>query len=272
MADNLQNKAVEQAVNYFQVSELQFIIFCLLILVLWFIGTYYLQSRFQKNVMKDIALQKEEIEKRLRNIDYKNDYYKKIIDKRMTAYEELERFLSDIDVETDMTFYGIANNFRGDSYHCYMFSCVRSQIKRYLNQSVKICGYNSWYSKKLEGLVNRLNVDFAKYFDQTTRAVIFNNGTTVYSQQNDLDNFNIVLVNGMLISTTNTPKYPIKIAKNLNIYAEDVKYYVQSRDVLIGVQWFNEFKQVLAEIRNVMIEDRLKLHKVEEFLKEKKER
>lgn len=27
MADNLQNKAVEQAVNYFQVSELQFIIF-----------------------------------------------------------------------------------------------------------------------------------------------------------------------------------------------------------------------------------------------------
>ena len=48
MADNLQNKAVEQAVNYFQVSELQFIIFCLLILVLWFIGTYYLQSRFQK--------------------------------------------------------------------------------------------------------------------------------------------------------------------------------------------------------------------------------
>lgn len=207
-----------------------------------------------------------------KNVDYKNDYYKKIIDKRMTAYEELERFLSDIDVETDMTFYGIANNFRGDSYHCYMFSCVRSQIKRYLNQSVKICGYNSWYSKKLEGLVNRLNVDFAKYFDQTTRAVIFNNGTTVYSQQNDLDNFNIVLVNGMLISTTNTPKYPIKIAKNLNIYAEDVKYYVQSRDVLIGVQWFNEFKQVLAEIRNVMIEDRLKLHKVEEFLKEKKER
>ena len=63
-----------------------------------------------------------------------------------------------------------------------------------------------------------------------------------------------------------------EIAKNLNIYAEDVKYYVQSRDVLIGVQWFNEFKQVLAEIRNVMIEDRLKLHKVEEFLKEKKER
>lgn len=64
MAENLQNKAVEQAVNYFQVSELQFIIFCLLILVLWFIGTYYLQSRFQKNVMKDIALQKEEIEKK----------------------------------------------------------------------------------------------------------------------------------------------------------------------------------------------------------------
>ena len=96
MADNLQNKAVEQAVNYFQVSELQFIIFCLLILVLWFIGTYYLQSRFQKNVMKDIALQKEEIEKRLRNIDYKNDYYKKIIDKRIDAYEKLNELILDL--------------------------------------------------------------------------------------------------------------------------------------------------------------------------------
>lgn len=270
MADNLQNKAVEQAVNYFQVSELQFIIFCLLILVLWFIGTYYLQSRFQKNVMKDIALQKEEIEKRLKNIDYKNDYYKKIIDKRMTAYEELERFLSDIDVETDMTFYGIANNFRGDSYHCYMFSCERSQIKRYLNQSVKICGYNSWYSTKLECLTNRLNIDFAKYFDQITRGVLFNNGILAYSQQDDLDKFDIMLPNGMIIFTASTPKYPIQITKNVKIYAENIKYYVKARDVLIGVQWFNEFKEAFAEIRAVMIEDRLRLHEVEKFLNDKK--
>lgn len=265
MADNLQNKAVEQAVNYFQVSELQFIIFCLLILVLWFIGTYYLQSRFQKNVMKDIALQKEEIEKRLRNIDYKNDYYKKIIDKRMMAYEELERFLSDIDVETDMTFYGIANKFRGDSYHCYMFSCVRSQIKRYLNQSVKICGYNSWYSKKLEGLVNRLNVDFAKYFDQTTRGIEFTNGIIVGSRQDDLDNFDIMLPNGLIVT-----KGQFHLPKNIVINEEDIKYYVKAHDVLIGVQWFNEFKETFAEIRAVMIEDRLRLHEVEKFLNDKK--
>ena len=269
MADNLQNKAVEQAVNYFQVSELQFIIFCLLILVLWFIGTYYLQSRFQKNVMKDIALQKEEIEKRLRNIDYKNDYYKKIIDKRMMAYEELERFLSDIDVETDMTFYRIANNFRGDSYHCYMFSCVRScvrsQIKRYLNQSVKICGYNSWYSKKLEGLVNRLNVDFAKYFDQTTRGIEFTNGIIVGSRQDDLDNFDIMLPNGLIVT-----KGQFHLPKNIVINEKDIKYYVKAHDVLIGVQWFNEFKETFAEIRAVMIEDRLRLHEVEKFLNDKK--
>lgn len=200
-----------------------------------------------------------------KNVDYKNDYYKKIIDKRMTAYEELERFLSDIDVETDMTFYGIANNFRGDSYHCYMFSCVRSQIKRYLNQSVKICGYNSWYSKKLEGLVNRLNVDFAKYFDQTTRGIEFTNGIIVGSRQDDLDNFDIMLPNGLIVT-----KGQFHLPQNIVINEEDIKYYVKAHDVLIGVQWFNEFKETFAEIRAVMIEDRLRLHEVEKFLTDKK--
>lgn len=200
-----------------------------------------------------------------KNVDYKNDYYKKIIDKRMTAYEELERFLSDIDVETDMTFYGIANNFRGDSYHCYMFSCVRSQIKRYLNQSVKICGYNSWYSKKLEGLVNRLNVDFAKYFDQTTRGIEFTNGIIVCSRQDDLDNFDIMLPNGLIVT-----KGQFHLPQNIVINEEDIKYYVKAHDVLIGVQWFNEFKETFAEIRAVMIEDRLRLHEVEKFLNDKK--
>ena len=201
-----------------------------------------------------------------KRIDYRNEYYKKIIDKRMMAYEELERFLSEIDVETDMTFYGIANNFKGDSFHCYMFSGTRSIIKKYLNQSVEICGYNSWYSKKLEGLVNRLNVDFAKYFDQTTRGIEFTNSVVVASRQDDLDNFDIMLPNGLIMK-----KFQFRLPKNVVINEEDIKYYVKAHDVLIGVQWFNEFKEVFAEIRAVMIEDRLKLHEVEKFLNEKKE-
>lgn len=237
-----------------------------LLIIIFGVMQYLVNHFANKKLNESLEKLKADFQKELKEIDYKNDYYKKIIDKRMMAYEELERFLSEIDVETDMTFYGIANNFKGDSFHCYMFSGTRSIIKKYLNQSVKICGYNSWYSKKLEGLVNRLNVDFAKYFDQTTRGIEFTNSVVVASQQDDLDNFDIMLPNGLIMK-----KFQFRLSKNVVVNEEDIKYYVKAHDVLIGVQWFNEFKEVFAEIRTVMIEDRLKLHKVEEFLNEKKE-
>lgn len=259
------DKIIEIIANYFgTTSETVFFVITGMVSVAVQYGFTFLIKKRTDNSLEKVKL---DFQKELKEIDYKNDYYKKIIDKRMTAYEELERFLSEIDVETDMTFYGIANNFRGDSYHCYMFSCERSQIKRYLNQSVKICGYNSWYSKKLEGLVNRLNVDFAKYFDHTIRGIEFTNGIIVCSRQDDLDNFDIMLPNGLIVT-----KGQFHLPKNVVINEENIKYYVKAHDVLIGVQWFNEFKEAFAEIRAVMIEDRLRLHEVEKFLKEKKER
>ena len=159
MADNLQNKAVEQAVNYFQVSELQFIIFCLLILVLWFIGTYYLQSRFQKNVMKDIALQKEEIEKRLKNIDYKNDYYKKIIDKRMTAYEYLEFVISKIEVIQE-----IFDDYRlkqGEGKNIYSCFKNKEMLAETCENIISVSKYDLWLSNEVRIKLSEINLIIA---------------------------------------------------------------------------------------------------------------
>lgn len=159
MADNLQNKAVEQAVNYFQVSELQFIIFCLLILVLWFIGTYYLQSRFQKNVMKDIALQKEEIEKRLKNIDYKNDYYKKIIDKRMTAYEYLEFVISKIEVIQEIfDDYGLKQGEGKNIYSCFM---NKEMLAETCENIISVSKYDLWLSNEVRIKLSEINLIIA---------------------------------------------------------------------------------------------------------------
>lgn len=159
MADNLQNKAVEQAVNYFQVSELQFIIFCLLILVLWFIGTYYLQSRFQKNVMKDIALQKEEIEKRLKNIDYKNDYYKKIIDKRMTAYEYLEFVISKIEVIQEIfDDYRLKQGEGKNIYSCFMNKEVLTET---CEDIISVSKYDLWLSNEVRSKLSEINLIIA---------------------------------------------------------------------------------------------------------------
>lgn len=159
MAENLQNKAVEQAVNYFQVSELQFIIFCLLILVLWFIGTYYLQSRFQKNVMKDIALQKEEIEKRLKNIDYKNDYYKKIIDKRMTAYEYLEFVISKIEVIQEIfDDYRLKQGEGKNIYSCFMNKEVLTET---CEDIISVSKYDLWLSNEVRSKLSEINLIIA---------------------------------------------------------------------------------------------------------------
>lgn len=159
MADNLQNKAVEQAVNYFQVSELQFIIFCLLILVLWFIGTYYLQSRFQKNVMKDIALQKEEIEKRLKNIDYKNDYYKKIIDKRMTAYEYLEFVISKIEIIQEIfDDYRLKQGEGKPIYSCFM---NKEALTETCEDIISVSKYDLWLSNEVRSKLSEINLIIA---------------------------------------------------------------------------------------------------------------
>ena len=271
MSDNLQDKAVEQVITYFQVSELQFIIFCLIILGLWFIGTYYLQSRLQKNVMKDLASQKEEIEKRLKNVDYKNDYYKKIIDKRMIAYEELERFLSEIDVESD---YYLNNlNFDGVvvKVHCYIYFDNRNKFQDYLNKSIEICGYNSWYSKEMEKLVNRLNKDIAVAFGKVTSRVKLCNGIEIYSKKGDLDTYDILISPGFVVNSQHTPEFHIPLSKINSIEAGKMFLYVRAHDAIIGQQWYKELNYVIQKIRQTMIEDRLKLHKVEEFLKEKKE-
>ena len=115
------DKIIEIIANYFgTTSETVFFVITGMVSVAVQYGFTFLIKKRTDNSLEKVKL---DFQKELKEIDYKNDYYKKIIDKRMTAYEELERFLSEIDVETDMTFYGIANNFRGDSYHCYMFSC-----------------------------------------------------------------------------------------------------------------------------------------------------
>jgi len=53
-------------------------------------------AELQKNVLAAIEAQKSEIQKELSDIDYKRDYYKKIIDHRIDAYEKLSIYLDSI--------------------------------------------------------------------------------------------------------------------------------------------------------------------------------
>lgn len=203
-----------------------------------------------------------------KKVDYQNDYYKKIIDKRITAYEELEKFLAEIDVETDAYIYD--KNGERITIHYYTFCEKRMDFQDSAHKSIKICRYNTWYSKNMESLVNLLNLYIVNSFSQTTHPINFTNGMKVFSKENNLDLYDIILPNGFVISSENNPQYPVYISKSNIIYAKDLFSYVRIHDVVNGSLWFNEFFKLISEIRKTIITDMLELHEVEKFLNDKK--
>lgn len=150
MSENLQDKATQQVVNYFQISELQLAVFIILIAAFWVILTYLLQNRLQKSLMKDIEAYKENVEKRLRDIDYKNDYYKKILDKRINAYEELNELILNAILMSKIEKYEYYSLF--SSYE--KFSIHYNKLKTFSKNFI-------WYSPKIVELLNKYIIVFS---------------------------------------------------------------------------------------------------------------
>ena len=90
--------------------------------------------------------------------NYKNDYYKKIIDKRMNAYDELEQFLKWFNVEHD---------YNGNKlYHCYIHLERTEDCREATNKSVSLCGLKSWFSENVANLLDELNKTLANLEDE----------------------------------------------------------------------------------------------------------
>lgn len=209
------------------------------------------------------------VNRNTKKFDYKNDYYKKIIDKRIDAYEKLEEFLSEIDIETDAYIHVV--NGESIKFHYYTFCEKRMDFQEAANKSIKICRYNTWYSKKIENLVNLLNMDMVNCFYQTTRPIMFTNGIKVFSKENNLDNYYIVLQDREVISSEERPRDIVYQSELNTIHAGDLFQYVRMHDIVHCSLWFNEFYKVISEIRKSIITDMLELHEVEKFLKSKKD-
>lgn len=156
MSENLQDKAAQQAVNYFQISELQLAIFIIIVLIIWSLSTYFLQNRLQKNLMKDIESYKENVEKRLREIDYKRDYYRKIIDKRLDAYAKLQNYIGYIAISRP-----ILNPDKRDSigdgvsiYDCFF---KKEELNVASEKTLKILNFAPWFSDDVANSLYSLN-------------------------------------------------------------------------------------------------------------------
>lgn len=146
------------------------------------------------------------VNRNTKNIDYKNDYYKKIIDKRIDAYEKLEQFLGELDVESE-------HKLDNEKDLCYDFLTDLKKCQKVAEDSVAICSLNSWFSFNLEVKVNDLNEKLA------------------------------------------------------NITNKKQERKMEKREAIISAH--KEIEKMIREMRLDIINDRLKLHKVEDYLKEK---
>lgn len=80
--------------------------------------------------------------------DYKRDYYKKIIDKRMNAYEKLQNYIMKLAVSRQILDIYISRISESNKsiYECF---CKELGIDKALCDTIEIAGYSPWFSYEI---------------------------------------------------------------------------------------------------------------------------
>lgn len=94
--------------------------------------------------------------------DYKRDYYKKIVDKRIVAYEKLAEVIADI---------GIKTHYAGDVESGEVYICF-SNFKKLDNANKKIVvllGEVNWFSPEIFSEIRNLNNILANVLDNVSK-------------------------------------------------------------------------------------------------------
>lgn len=94
--------------------------------------------------------------------DYKREYYKKIIDKRITAYEKLAEVIADI---------GIKTHYAGDVESGEVYICF-SNFKKLDNANKKLVvllGEVNWFSSEIFSEIRNLNNILANVLDNVSK-------------------------------------------------------------------------------------------------------
>lgn len=80
--------------------------------------------------------------------DYKRDYYKKIIDKRMNAYEKLQNYVMKLAVSKQILDVHTSKISESNKniYECF---CKESDIDKALCDTIEIASYSPWFSYEI---------------------------------------------------------------------------------------------------------------------------
>lgn len=166
--------------------------------------------------------------------DYKRDYYKKIIDKRLNAYEKLEAFIGMMDIEIEYEL----ECFEAEAYgrkkiatlNCF---CSIDELQSMLRSSINICALDTWYSPGVKDLVHLINRRLVDCLD--------------------------------LVGKPNKEK--LKKADIDFLGAIDSKNIALC--MAVGEKNKANLRSILNMIKPFVIEDRMNLHEVDEFFNKK---
>lgn len=173
MSDELQKTAIKEITNTYQVTEGQLIVFGLIIFLIWSAISYFIQLYFQKNLMEDIELKKSEMIKQAKQIEYKQNYFSKIIDKRIKSYEDIDMLFGLIDVVVE-------RNIRKKKYN--YFDCLISieSYNKIDNKIMEVCSNSLFITHEMELKINKLN----EFLNQTKNK-FFKNNTRHFAKEID---------------------------------------------------------------------------------------
>ena len=168
--------------------------------------------------------------------DYKLDYYKKIIDKRLNAYEELEAFIGLMDIEITYELeYADAEAYGRSKITTLSCFCNIDELKSILDKSITICALDTWYSPGVKELVNLLNKRLVECLDLVGKP----------SQE--------------------------KLKKAGVDFLGDINPQNMALCMVVGEKNEANLRAILTAIKTFVIEDRMTLHKVDKFFKKKAE-
>jgi hypothetical protein len=165
----------------------------------------------------------------LKKQDYKRDYYKKIIEKRLDAYEKLQLFLGGFCVKKEILD-ATKNEKPGEGF--YIFNCFYEPelLRKEIESILKALEYSVWYSDDI--------------------------------------NINLVNINDLLAEAGSLLNKPTAITeKDISKYKLTEKHIGDNLLIYIGNKVYLEIKGYTSSIRASINRDFLKMDKVDDFLK-----
>lgn len=204
----------------------------------------------QKQIQTALEEQRVEFQKELQAIDYRNDYYKKIIDKRINAYEKLYNIISNgaiFDIVNDGLFCGFFVNV--DKFHEYHTKLIELHKDLF------------WFSEKAKN-------SFVKYVELVGCANEYRLGNKTYLIQ--FLKFDELNSDEKISFSDIEPKIDeVKEYLNKSIYSAttDIKEIYNPNTIGIGIILYPLFLDIHGRLLKIIEEDFQHLDEVEKFLK-----